>query len=138
MTDSFIPSSSFLAKVEFDDVQRIMSVTFKNGSQTRYMYVYKPTFDAWKLAPSHGSHFSKNIKGKLLSIALVKHNIGLKKSNALHKVKIERGLNHGHRKSGPTRSGLNFGLERILKHAGLIPASLRHKGGASSNKGIAK
>lgn len=129
MNESFVPASSYLAKVDYDSVMHKMTVTFKNGSQTMYQYVFPPTFEAFKLAPSHGKHFATQIKGKLLSLALVKHNVGQAKSTPLHKHKLERGLNNGQRISGHSRKGLEHGLTRILRTAGLIPSSLRHKGG---------
>jgi len=135
--DSFVPNSSFLALVKYDDVARTMEVTFKNGTSTKYLYIFKPTYDSFKLAPSHGSHFAKNLKGKFLSVALVKHTVGQRKSTALHKIKIERGLTNGQRHGGHRADGLESGLNRILKSAGLIPTSL-HKPNANGPKGRRK
>jgi KTSC domain len=136
-TDSFVPNSSYLALVEYSEADKRMTITFKTGAQHVYLFVYKPTFDSFKTSPSHGVFYAKAIRGKLKSVPIIGKKIGLKKSTPLHKLKIERGLQNGQRKSGPTRSGLNFGLERVLRGSGLIPSKLREKGRTSSNTGIA-
>jgi hypothetical protein len=102
-----------------------MDVTFKTGSQIRYMFVYKPEFEAFKLSNNHSKHYATNVKGKKLSINLIGHKIGLKKSTPLQASKLKRSLKNG-------KHPLSNGLGGILERAGLTLG--RHGGNSKTGK----
>src|ERR1019366_8231149 len=93
--DSFTPKSSFIEKAEYDEQARSMTVTFKTGSQTKYMYVFPSTWLSFKQSPDHSSYYSKAIKGKLMSINIIKHNVGKPHSTPLKQHRQKRSLTDG-------------------------------------------
>src|SRR5580704_2809976 len=93
MSDSFVPKSSFIEKCEYDEAQYQMTVTFKGGkNQTKYLYVYPATWLSFKQSPDHSSFYSKAIKGKLLSVNVIKHTLGKRRDEPLKQHKIDRPL----------------------------------------------
>src|ERR1700719_1828491 len=105
--DKFTPSSSFLELAEYDKKSYSMTLTFKNGNQYKYLWVFPTVWATFKQSPDHSSYYSRAIKGKLLAVALKKSNTGQMKSTPLHKHQTKRGLNNGKRyvSNGSIRTG---------------------------------
>lgn len=64
--------SSFLAQATYDPPSYTLTVDFKSGHQLIYKYVFPTIWQAWKEAPSKGSHYSTEIKGKHESVSIKK------------------------------------------------------------------
>jgi KTSC domain-containing protein len=109
--DKFQPKSSFIEQVEYDDQQRLMTLTFKNGTSYRYLFVFPATYQTFKESNNHSVYYSRLIKGKLLSVPIVKKAVGKRLSTPLH-----------HQPSNRSKVNGN----RIEPARGLIPASLSH------------
>lgn len=112
--DKFEPKSSFLTLAEYDDKARAMTITFKTGSQVKYMYVFPATWLSFKEAKDHSSYYSRAIKGKLMSISIVKKTIGHTRSTPLHQIKQKRGLNNGKRNIKPAGNVEHGNIPRSL------------------------
>ena len=67
---TFVPQSSFLALVEYDQANLRMTTWLKSGAIYQHTFCTVLDFEALKTAQNHGSHWSKNIKGKKLGIRL--------------------------------------------------------------------
>ena len=63
-----LPHSKFLQAASYDPAQFALTLDFKNGSQAMHRFVYPVTFQQFKEAPSHGSYYARNIKGKYPTI----------------------------------------------------------------------
>src|SRR4029077_1910000 len=109
--DKFQPKSSFIEQAEYDADQRLMTLTFKNGTSYRYLFVFPSIWLNFKSSTNHSVYYSKLIKGKLLSVPLIKKAIGKRLSTPLHQIKQHRSLINGTR---------NFPSH------GLVPAALRN------------
>src|ERR1700676_1413962 len=118
--DEFHPKSSFIELVKYDETAKTMDIIFKTGGIYRYLYVFKPQFDAFKLSNDHGRHYVQQIKGQLRSIPIISKKLGRAVKTPLKANKLKRGLTNGHSKHGHTA-----GLTGIFRRAGLIPASIR-------------
>ena len=64
MVEHFLPSSSHLDAVDYDSDTLQMTVTFKDGRSWRYDGVPVTMFQGIQHAPSAGSYFARNIKGR--------------------------------------------------------------------------
>lgn len=131
--DSFVPKSSFLEKVDYDETQYQMTVTFKGGkNQSKYLFVYPATWLSFKQSPDHSSFYSKAIKGKLLSVNIVKHTLGKHKNEPLKEAKIHRPQ---YRSKGGNKDDSRITGESSIPRAGkkpernhgLIPGTLRRE-----------
>ena len=65
---SFVPASSFLALLEYDQANLRLTSHLKSGAIYQHTFVLPLDFEALKTSQNHGSHWAKNIKGKKLSI----------------------------------------------------------------------
>lgn len=108
--DKFQPKSSFIEQAEYDEASRSMTLTFKNGTSYKYLFVFPAVWSNFKQAVNHSVYYSKMIKGKLMSVPLVKKSVGKRQSTPLHHLKHPRN---------------NINGNRIFPVAGLIPARLR-------------
>ena len=59
---TFVPQSSFLALVEYDQANIRMTTWLKSGAIYQHICL-KPDFEAFRTAHNHGKHWSKNING---------------------------------------------------------------------------
>lgn len=91
----FEPNSSFLMAVEYDPNAKAMTITFKNGTQYKYLSIFPATFESFRLSPDHSSFYTKAIKGKSLSVPVVQKAIGRQHRTALSQPKQRRTLKHG-------------------------------------------
>ena len=66
-----IGDSSFLEHISYDSASLQLTVTFKTGSQHTHFYVLPATVDQWLVAPSKGSFYARNIKGKYPSAKII-------------------------------------------------------------------
>jgi hypothetical protein len=82
--DAFAPASSFMMSVEYHPEQAAMTITFKNGSQFRYLQVFPSTWVAFKTAPDHSAFYAQSIKGRLRSVPVIKKNIGKNPNQGVH------------------------------------------------------
>lgn len=57
------PESSNIARFDYDDKSRILTVEFKNGGRYNYYDVPVRVFDGMKAAPSKGQFLAQNVKG---------------------------------------------------------------------------
>ena len=64
------PNSSFLEAIEYDSVNYRLTVHFKNGAIHQHPMFFPIMWSTFKIAPSHGSHYANNIKGKFASIQI--------------------------------------------------------------------
>ena len=67
---TFVPQSSFLALVEYDQANLRMTTWLKSGAIYQHTFCTPLDFEALKTAQNHGRHWSKNIKGVKLGIRL--------------------------------------------------------------------
>lgn len=108
--EAFQPKSSFIEQAEYDEASRSMTLTFKNGTSYKYLFVFPAVWANFKQAVNHSVYYSKMIKGKLMSVPLVKKAVGKRLSTPLHHLKHPRNTINGN---------------RISRVRGLIPHSLR-------------
>lgn len=59
-----IPHSSFLQSATYDAANFSLTLEFKNGRQDVHRYVYPTVWQQFKEQQSHGSFYSRSIKGK--------------------------------------------------------------------------
>jgi hypothetical protein len=62
--EQIVLHSSFLQSATYDSANFALTLDFKNRSSLIHRYVFPITWEQFKLAPSHGSFYSRNIKGK--------------------------------------------------------------------------
>ena len=62
MTETFIPGSSTLDRVEYDPEEKLMVVAFKTGNTYEYRGVPNEVYLALQHARSPGSYFYSNIR----------------------------------------------------------------------------
>jgi len=106
--NSFTPKSSFIELASYDAAANVMTLTFKTGSQYKYLNVGLSTWLSFKQSPDHSSYYSRAIKGNLSSIPVTRKVIGKKTDSPLHKIKQERTLTtHGHTERKGFKSQLN-------------------------------
>ena len=65
---SFSPKSSFLALLEYDQSNLRLTSWLKDGSVYQHTFVTPLDWEGLKQSQNHGSHWSKNISGKKLSV----------------------------------------------------------------------
>ena len=63
-----LPFSSFLQAATYDSVNYSLTLDFKSGHQIVHRFVYPMVWAQFKESPSHGSFYSKSIKGKYLAV----------------------------------------------------------------------
>ena len=97
--DEFTPRSSFIEHVKYDRKANTLDIHFKSGQVHRYLFCFPATFETFKQSPDHSSFYARAIKGRLMSVPLVKKNIGREQSHP---------LKHHHQ-----RRTLDAGLTRI-------------------------
>lgn len=106
--DEFSPRSSFMEHVKYDRKANALDITFKSGSIHRYLFCFPATFETFRQSPDHSSFYSRAIKGRLMSVPIVKKTIGRETHHPL--------------KTHHQRRNLDAGLKRIsgtVAHAGL-------------------
>ena len=64
MAETFIPRSTNIAEVTYDGDTKTLSVTFKDGDQWEYSGVPAEVYGAFQRAPSAGSFFYRNMRGR--------------------------------------------------------------------------
>lgn len=64
MPDTHNFKSSFLAGCSYDEIKKVLTVMFTNGKEYEYAGVPKEVYDGFTSAPSAGTYFSSEIKGK--------------------------------------------------------------------------
>lgn len=69
---SFVPQSSFIALLEYDQNNLTLTTHLKSGAIYQHKFVLSLDFENLKTSQNHGSHWTKNIKGKKLSVAIKK------------------------------------------------------------------
>lgn len=62
--------SSFLSAATYDSENFALTIDFRNGQSIAHRYFFPVTWEQFKLAPSHGSFYSRMIKGKYPAIPL--------------------------------------------------------------------
>lgn len=63
MTETFIPKSSNLDQVVYDEASKLLTINFKNGGAWQYKGVPKEVYLGLQHAPSPGSYFYRHIRG---------------------------------------------------------------------------
>jgi hypothetical protein len=63
-----LPHSSFLQAATYDSANYSLTLDFKSGHQIIHRFVFPMVWEQFKQSPSHGSFYSKSIKGKYPSI----------------------------------------------------------------------
>ncbi len=64
MAETFIPRSSNIDRVEYDEPTKLLTITFKEGRSWEYSGVSRETFRGLQHAPSAGSYFFRQIRGR--------------------------------------------------------------------------
>lgn len=64
MTEVFIPSSSHLDQVTYDEAAKLLTIMFKDGRSYQYSGVPKETYLGLQHARSVGEFFYRNIKSR--------------------------------------------------------------------------
>jgi hypothetical protein len=124
--DSFVPSSSFLEKAEYDKKTYTLTLTFKNGNQYKHLYFFPSAWLSFKSSPDHSSYYANVIKGKSLSVAIKKSNIG-KVPKPLKTLSPKHPLSSGlkelkpHGRSANSRNNSNTGK----RNPGTVPNGFR-------------
>ena len=93
--EKFSPRSSFIELCEYDRKSNTLDITFKSGSVHRYLFCFPATFETFRASPDHSSFYARAIKGKLMAVPVVKHNIGRERSTPLKAAHPRRNLNDG-------------------------------------------
>ena len=65
---TLIPKSTFISMLEYDQTNLTMTSWMSNGSVYQHKFIMPLDWDALKTAQNHGKHWSKNIRGKKLSV----------------------------------------------------------------------
>lgn len=60
--DTFIPNSSNLDEITYDDETQVLTVQFKSGLKYEYLSVPRATFEGLKEAKSPGSYFYNSVR----------------------------------------------------------------------------
>lgn len=68
--EQVVLSSSFLQSAEYDPSNFAVTLWFKSKLSIIHRYFFPVTWEQFKIAPSHGSFYSRNIKGKYPTIQL--------------------------------------------------------------------
>jgi hypothetical protein len=68
--EQIILRSSFLQSATYDAANFALTLDFKSGHSLVHRYFFPITWTQFKEAPSHGSFYARNIKGKYPMIAL--------------------------------------------------------------------
>lgn len=67
VTETFIPrSSESLDQASYDEAEKVLTVTFKDGTSWEYRNVPRETFMGLQHAPSAGSYFYRNIRSRFV------------------------------------------------------------------------
>ena len=69
---SFVPQSSFLALLEYDQNNLTLTSHLKSGAIYQHRFVLPLEFTALQTAQNHGKHWANNIKGKKISVTVKK------------------------------------------------------------------
>lgn len=64
MKETFIPKSTRIDEVVYDGDEQRMVITFKDGRSYEYLAVPQATYMQLQRAPSVGSFFERQIKGR--------------------------------------------------------------------------
>jgi hypothetical protein len=64
MVETFIPRSTNLDQVVYDPDLKLMTITFKSGDAWEYSNVPPEVYRGIQHAPSAGSYFFRNIRGR--------------------------------------------------------------------------
>jgi hypothetical protein len=86
---TFVPRSSFLALLEYDQNNLTLTSHLLNGSIYQAKFFLPTDWEALKTSQNHGKHWANNVKGKKLSVRI--------KSAKAPKSEIKR-RNHANRK----------------------------------------
>lgn len=65
-----VSRSSMISEVEYDDENKVLTVTFTKGSRYEYSDVSKDVYEALINAESIGQYFSAHIKNKYTTVKL--------------------------------------------------------------------
>ena len=57
-------NSSLIARICYVEAERVLKITFRDGSLYCYFNVPEVVFDALRAAPSAGRHYDREIKGR--------------------------------------------------------------------------
>lgn len=79
-SEKFVPNSSYLELVQYNEQTKSLTISFKDGNQRRYSDISKSTYLSFKEAKSHGVYYSRLIKGSSGSVAVQSHNVGTRRS----------------------------------------------------------
>lgn len=93
--DEFTPRSSFIEHVKYDRKANTLDIHFKSGQVHRYLFCFPATFETFRQSPDHSSFYARAIKGKLMSVPIIKKDIGKQRSHALHQHSQRRTLDAG-------------------------------------------
>lgn len=69
-SEDIVLSSSFLQMASYDPENYALTLHFKSRHWIVYRYFFPMTLEQFKLAPSHGSFYATQIKGKYPSITI--------------------------------------------------------------------
>jgi hypothetical protein len=64
MTETYIPSSSNIDQIDYDEAGKILTITFKDGAAYAYTGVPRDVFFGIQHASSAGSYFYRQIRGR--------------------------------------------------------------------------
>lgn len=67
---TFVPQSSFLALLEYDQANLTLTSHLKSGAVYQHKFVIPADWAALQTSQNHGKHWSSNIKGKKLSVKI--------------------------------------------------------------------
>lgn len=106
--DEFSPKSSFIELVKYDRKANTMDITFRSGSVHRYLFCFPATFETFRQAPDHSAFYARAIRGRMMSVPVVKKTIGREHSQPLKQHHQRRTLDAGIKRTAGTvaRAGL--------------------------------
>lgn len=64
MTETFIPKSSNLDQITYDQETKLMTIVFKSGGAWEYSGVPNEVYLGLQHAPSPGSYFFRHVRGR--------------------------------------------------------------------------
>jgi hypothetical protein len=67
-----LPHSSFLQAATYDAANYSLTLDFKSGHQIVHRFVFPMVWQQFKESPSHGSFYTRSIKGKYPSVTFRK------------------------------------------------------------------
>ena len=63
-TQSYTPASTAIARLDYDDEENVLYLTFTDGKSYTLKDFPAIEFSRWKGADSAGSYFNANVRGK--------------------------------------------------------------------------